>query len=218
MRNAHSLVLAAALLSLAAPDRGRPISIESSAYRVEMPGGASMAFIGRRKTPWGMATFEYHTSTDNAGIVYLFAPVTPDHPRELSGARLARSKAYFLIDRKCTAVAITDATIRDAGGNVWPQSSFAGSCAAAGDFEVVALIAYGRLYHFQVTNERFSSTATPSPRARLPDKRALHDALTRFVAHARFSPPSPISRLSPPLLNPSHPARRTTTAPRESEP
>ena len=73
--------------------------------------------------------------------------------------------------------------IKTADGNAWPQASFRGTCAAPGDYEILALVVDGRLYEFQVTNDpadlTHASTIVPASH--------LHEALVGFLERSRLS-------------------------------
>jgi len=165
--------------------------IETADYRVEMPAPIFARRAEAVQTPWGNATTEVFFTRDQSGITYIFSTFAFKASRVLAPNKLREVKAYFLRNHKCVARDLHEPPLRTADGQAWPQASFGGNCAAPGDYRITALIAQGKLYQLQVTNDPQVLTNEPpenetNQRPPMPAAQELGKALEWFFNHCEF--------------------------------
>ena len=119
-------------------------------YRLTLPAPIETTTTEKVHTPWGEATMTEHMAK-SGGASYIFREFTFSSHRSPSIAKLKKARSYFLRQRKCTATDATPPPVwNDAHGKPWPQTLFAGHCAAPEQFMVLTAIADRHLYQMQV--------------------------------------------------------------------
>ncbi len=122
-------------------------------YRLTLPAPIETTTTEKVQTPWGEATKTEHMAKSGASY-YIFRDFTFSSHRSPSVAKLKQARSSFLQQRKCTATDATPPPVwNNAQGKPWPQTLFAGHCAAPEQFMVLTAIAGGRVYQMQVVQD-----------------------------------------------------------------
>jgi hypothetical protein len=181
-----SMLLFAALLAAAT---AAPNEIDDAAFHIVAPHPFSAPLTEPAETPWGRATMSQWVALYPAGVTYVFSSFAFRFSRPLATSHLRAARAYFLRNRKCIAEDVRAAPMLSGDGVVWPQTVFAGNCAAGETFREVTLIADGRLYQLQAMSSISSAPPAPAnPATSASEPRTLAEALAGFVRQCRFRP------------------------------
>jgi hypothetical protein len=126
--------------------------IATSDYLILMPD-CVVDRVESAQTPWGKADVRSFLARSSSGITYIFLAFDFATSTAITANSLVEAKTYFLRNKKCTARELPWPAVRTADGKAWPQTYFGGTCAAPGEYLVLTLIAHGRLYQLQVSND-----------------------------------------------------------------
>jgi hypothetical protein len=168
-----------------------PHKVDGADYRVELPASLAMHTERTVPTPWGDANADEYVARDERGITYIFSAYRYRSSVDLKASKLKAVKDIFLQTHKCVATTMDAVPIRTADAQTWPQTQFGGNCAAPGDYRILVLVAAGRHYQLQVSNDpqalpgASADQAVASPQ-RWASARELEQALIDFAAHCRF--------------------------------
>jgi len=168
-----------------------PHEVRDADYRVELPAPLAAHYERIVQTPWGRAHVDEYLTRDERGITFIFSAYRYRSAAPLKVAGLRAAKDNFLLQHKCVATTLDAAPIHTADAAAWPQTTFGGTCAAPGDYRILVLIAAGRHYQLQVSNDpqplspaSVDHSATPERRDR--GTQDLEQALREFAGHCRF--------------------------------
>jgi len=186
------------LLSLAIVPK--PGQVETTRFRVSLPGKLSAPLNGVESTPWGETTTINYISDDQGWFRYTFTTYRFKRQRPLSPSKLRKSKSFFLRNRGCVANEFRTSPFKDSEGNDWPQIYLTGGCEADEGFRTLYLIAKNHLYRFTVAYEcslpprpadliNSSDSVPPPPPPPPPPAEKLDQAIREFVASSQFKMP-----------------------------
>ena len=168
------------------PEPTRLETFESADFRVTLPRAFAVRRREERETPWGKATTEFAAGTAS-GITYVIQATSLLDGREIPASQIEKTKTAFAGSHKCSVETVRAPALRTADGRTWPQVRFKGSCAAPGDYEILSLIANGRWYQLQVTNDPLAPAGTTEPGREKAPASDLRKALTWLAERIRFT-------------------------------